>query len=169
MQKKISKCNFQNPNVAMLHLNTYLCSKFYDVTEIQVSQTLRQIGLKSTPLRIAVLQQLAKKAQALSQPDLETIFEGRENRVTIYRVLRDLEENGLIHRVFDIDGTAHFALCKNSCSEHEHNDEHLHFNCITCKNVFCLDDVVVSVPALPEGFKVQTVKLTVEGICKNCS
>ena len=139
------------------------------MTETQVSQTLRQIGLKSTPLRIAVLQQLAKNGQALSQPDLKIVFEGRENRVTIYRVLRDLEESGLIHRVFDIDGTTRFAMCRNSSSEHEHNDEHLHFNCIACKNVFCLDDIAISTPSLPEGFKVQTVKLTVEGICKNCS
>lgn len=139
------------------------------MTETHAIKTLRQIGLKQTPLRVAILQQFAANTQALSQPDFETLFEGRENRVTIYRVLRDLEENGLIHRVFDLNGTARFAICRNGCTEHVHNDEHVHFNCTACKNVFCLDEVAISAPSLPEGFTFQSVKLTVEGICKNCS
>ena len=89
--------------------------------------------------------------------------------MTIYRVLRDLEEKGVIHRVFDLNGTARFAICRSGCSEYAHNDEHVHFNCTACKNVFCLDDIAVYTPSLPTGFTFQSVKLTVEGICKNCS
>ena len=142
---------------------------FDNMIEAHTIQTLRQVGLKQTPLRMAILQKLMTNVQALSQSDFENVFEGRENRVTIYRVLRDLEEKGAIHRVFDLNGTARFAICRNNCTAHAHNDEHVHFNCTACKNVFCLDDIPVAPPSLPMGFIFQTVKLTVEGICKNCS
>ncbi len=153
----------------MLHLKFTFVQNSYNMTETRAIQTLRQVGLKHTPLRLAIVQELTTNVQALSQPDLENAFEGRENRVTIYRVLRDLEEKGVIHRVFDLNGTARFAICKSGCTEHVHNDEHVHFNCTTCKNVFCLDDAVVAAPSLPMGFTFKSVKLTVEGICKNCS
>ena len=156
-------------NVTMLHLKITFAQNSHNMTETHAIQTLRQVGLKQTPLRIAILQELTTNMQALSQPDLENVFEGRENRVTIYRVLRDLEEKGVIHRVFDLNGTARFAICRNGCTAHVHNDEHVHFNCTACKNVFCLNDIVVAAPSLPTGFTFQTVKLTVEGICKNCS
>ena len=85
------------------------------------------MGLKKTSVRIAILKHLSDASKALSQPELEIVFEGRENRVTIYRVLKDLEEKGLIHKVYDVTGTARFAVC-HSCIEHQHHDEHLHFN-----------------------------------------
>lgn len=153
----------------MLHLKNTFVQNSRNMTETRVIKALREVGLKQTPLRVAVLQELTANVQALSQPDLENVFEGRENRVTIYRVLRDLEEKGVIHRVFDLNGTARFALCRNNCTAHAHNDEHVHFNCTACKNVFCLDDIAVAAPSLPTGFMFQSVKLTVEGICKNCS
>jgi Fur family transcriptional regulator, ferric uptake regulator len=138
------------------------------MNDLQLVETLRSSGLKKTTVRIAVLKQLTESENALSQPELETVFEGRENRVTVYRVLRDFEEKGLIHRVYDVEGTARFALCR-SCTEHQHHDEHLHFNCIECKNVICLDSVHVSIPILPIGFKVKNIHFTVEGVCEKCN
>jgi Fur family transcriptional regulator, ferric uptake regulator len=138
------------------------------MNDLQLVETLRSSGLKKTTVRIAVLKQLTESGNALSQPELETVFEGRENRVTVYRVLRDFEEKGLIHRVYDVEGTARFALCR-SCTEYQHHDEHLHFNCIECKNVICLDSVHVSIPILPIGFKVKNIHFTVEGVCEKCN
>jgi Fur family transcriptional regulator, ferric uptake regulator len=138
------------------------------MNDLQLVETLRSSGLKKTTVRIAVLKQLTESENALSQPELETVFEGRENRVTVYRVLRDFEEKGLIHRVYDVEGTARFALCR-SCTEHQHYDEHLHFNCIECKNVICLDSVHVNIPILPIGFKVKNIHFTVEGVCEKCN
>jgi Fur family transcriptional regulator, ferric uptake regulator len=138
------------------------------MNDLQLVETLRSSGLKKTTVRIAVLKQLTESENALSQPELETVFEGRENRVTVYRVLRDFEEKGLIHRIYDMEGTARFALCR-SCTEHQHHDEHLHFNCVECKNVICLDNIHVSIPTLPIGFKVKNIHFTVEGVCEKCN
>ena len=120
------------------------------MNDLQIVETLRSTGLKKTAVRVAVLKHLSDEIRALSQPELETLFEGRENRVTVYRVLRDLEEKGLIHKVYDVEGTARFALCR-SCTEHKHHDQHLHFNCVQCKNVICMDNINVVIPSLPTG------------------
>ncbi len=136
--------------------------------EWQIEKSLRDSGLKKTAIRVAVLSHLSDCSNALSQPEFETFFKGQENRVTVYRVLRDLEEKGLIHRLYDVEGTARFALCR-CCSEHAHNDEHVHFNCITCKNVFCLEDISTTIPELPEGFKIKMIHFTIEGICEKCN
>ncbi len=137
--------------------------------EEKLTELLRQAGLKRTPIRVAVLKHLAESNHAISQPALEAAFENRENRVTIYRVLRDLEEKGLIHRVFDITGTAKFALCnQTACSSHAHHDEHLHFNCTVCNNVYCLDMLELPKMTMPEGFELTTLNLSATGICKHC-
>jgi Fur family transcriptional regulator, ferric uptake regulator len=138
------------------------------MNELQIEKTLRDSGLKKTTVRIAVLRHLSDSSNALSQPEFEAFFKGQENRVTVYRVLRDLEEKGLIHRVYDVEGIARFALCR-SCNEHTHNDEHIHFNCVACKNVFCLEDINLTIPVLPSGFKINMIHFTVEGICEKCN
>jgi Fur family transcriptional regulator, ferric uptake regulator len=138
------------------------------MNDLEIVEALRNKGLKKTSVRVAVLKHLTDEVKALSQPELENLFAGRENRVTVYRVLRDLEEKGLIHRVYDVEGTARFALC-HFCTEHKHHDEHLHFNCIECKNVICLDKINVNIPTLPAGFKIKNLHFTVEGICEKCN
>ena len=45
------------------------------MTETHAVQTLRQVGLKQTPLRVAILQALTANIQALSQPDFENVFD----------------------------------------------------------------------------------------------
>lgn len=139
------------------------------MTEEKLTDLLRQAGLKRTPIRVAVLKHLAEINHAVSQAALESAFENRENRVTIYRVLRDLEEKGLIHRIFDVAGTAKFALCNHSaCTTHKHHDEHLHFNCTICNHVFCIESIGIPLIKMPEGFEIESLNLTATGVCKNC-
>jgi Fur family ferric uptake transcriptional regulator len=139
------------------------------MTEEKLTELLRQAGLKRTSIRVAVLKHLAAINHAVSQSALETVFENRENRVTIYRVLRDLEEKGLIHRIFDAAGTAKFALCNHSaCSSHAHHDEHLHFNCTVCNHIFCMDSIEIPHLKMPEGFEIASLNISATGICKNC-
>ena len=71
---------------------------------------------------------MADKETATSQPDLESLMNDVD-RVTLYRILNVFEEKGIIHKVFDLNGTANYAICTSNCQEHRHHDEHLHFNC----------------------------------------
>ena len=145
------------------------------MSTIEIIEILRKSGLKRTPIRQAVFEHLVLSQHALSQPDIEQKLGHTENRVTVYRVLKDLEEKGLIHRIFDLEGTARFAPCKTCAAnaqhvhQHaDHTDEHLHFNCTACKNVYCLSEVSMSIPILPQGFHVQNMRCVVEGICPDC-
>jgi len=124
--------------------------------------------LKKTGPRLQVLTMLSSKTVATSQPDLENIMVDVD-RVTLYRILNTFEEKGIIHKVFDLNGTANYAMCSSKCDEDHHHDEHLHFNCTNCKNVYCLDDLELPPITLPNGFKVQGFTLYANGLCPKCN
>ena len=130
---------------------------------------LKRHQLKRTEARMRVLELLVNKKTATSQPDLESVIAGVD-RVTLYRILNAFEEKGIIHKVFDLDGTANYAMCSPVCGdEHHHHDEHLHFNCTVCKSVYCLDDLHLPEIKLPKGFKVDGFTLYAAGVCPKCN
>jgi Fur family ferric uptake transcriptional regulator len=111
---------------------------------------------------------LVNKKTATSQPDLENVI-ADVDRVTLYRILNAFEEKGIIHKVFDLNGTANYAICSSDCDEHHHHDEHLHFNCTNCKNVYCLDEMDMPPIVLPPGFKLDKLSFSATGLCPKCA
>ncbi|HEY9195572.1 MAG TPA: transcriptional repressor [Mucilaginibacter sp.] len=124
--------------------------------------------LKKTAPRLRVLSMMSSRNTATSQPDLESVMNDID-RVTLYRILNAFEEKGIIHKVFDLNGTANYALCTSNCDEGHHHDEHLHFNCTECKNVYCLDDLHLPGITLPPGFEPRGFTLYANGLCPKCS
>src|ERR1700758_394448 len=124
---------------------------------------LEKHHLKKTGPRLKVLSMLSAKKVATSQPDLESVMDDID-RVTLYRILSAFEEKGIIHKVFDLNGTANYAMCSSDCGENHHHDEHLHFNCTSCNNVYCLDELEIPDLHLPKGFT-----LYATGLCPKCS
>jgi Fur family ferric uptake transcriptional regulator len=124
--------------------------------------------LKKTAPRLKVLSMLAAKNVATSQPDLESVMSDID-RVTLYRILNAFEEKGIIHKVFDLNGTANYAMCSDNCGEDHHHDEHLHFNCTSCKNVYCLDEQDLHGVSLPAGYKLDGFTLYATGLCPKCN
>jgi Fur family transcriptional regulator, ferric uptake regulator len=131
-------------------------------------ELLERHHLKKTAPRLKVLSMLSEKNVATSQPDLETVMVDID-RVTLYRILNTFEEKGIIHKVFDLNGTANYAMCFSECEENHHHDEHLHFNCTNCKNVYCLDDLHLPPIHLPNGFKSEGFTLYANGLCPKCN
>jgi len=129
---------------------------------------LKRHQLKRTEARIKVLELLVNKKTATSQPDLESVI-ADVDRVTLYRILSAFEEKGIIHKVFDLNGTANYAICLSDCDEHHHHDEHLHFNCTSCKNVYCLDEMDMPPIVLPTGFKLEKLNFSATGLCPKCA
>lgn len=125
--------------------------------------------LKKTGPRLSVLSILTSRNTAISQPELETILGKDIDRVTLYRTLSTFEEKGIIHKVLDLNGTANYALCFSACDEHEHKDEHVHFNCTVCLNVYCLDAIQVPHLPIPSGFVSESVNFIVYGVCDKCN
>ena len=129
---------------------------------------LNKHHLKKTTPRLRVLSMMSSRNTATSQPDLENMMNDID-RVTLYRILNAFEEKGIIHKVFDLDGTANYALCSSNCDEGHHHDEHLHFNCTNCKNVYCLDELHLPAIKLPNGFEPTGFTLYATGLCPKCS
>jgi Fur family ferric uptake transcriptional regulator len=134
----------------------------------QFEDLLEKHQLKKTAPRLRVLSMMYSKNTATSQPDLESVMHDID-RVTLYRILNVFEEKGIIHKVFDLDGTANYAVCHSDCGEHHHHDEHLHFNCTDCKNVYCLNELSLPHLSLPAGFKAEGFTLYASGLCAKCS
>lgn len=131
-------------------------------------ELLEKHHLKKTGPRLKVLSMLSAKKVATSQPEMEQVMDDID-RVTLYRILSAFEEKGIIHKVFDLKGTANYAMCGSECGERRHHDEHLHFNCTACKSVYCLDDLHLPLITLPNGFKQESFTLYAKGLCPKCS
>jgi len=129
---------------------------------------LRRHNLKVTQPRLSVLHLIAEKDTAISQPELEKLIGDLVDRVTLYRVLATFEEKGILHRIFDLHGTATYALCSTDCNEHHHHDEHVHFICSACNSIYCLDPIELPPIHLPEGYQLHAVGVNAVGLCANC-
>src|SRR5690606_22263020 len=88
---------------------------------------LRRNKLKVTQPRLRVLQIISEKETAISQPELEKLLGETVDRVTLYRVLATFDEKGILHKIFDLHGTATYALCSTDCDERHKQDERVHF------------------------------------------
>lgn len=135
----------------------------------KAAQVLEESGFRKTEIRLKVLEYIQKLDKAVSQPELERKFNKLADRVTLYRILSAFEEKGIIHKIMDVHGVARYALCNhNHCSEHQHHDEHVHFNCIECGDVVCLDNVKLPEINLPKEYSLLKMSLNIEGTCNNC-
>src|SRR5690606_14643800 len=129
---------------------------------------LRRNKLKVTQPRVRVLQIISEKETAISQPELEKLLGETVDRVTLYRVLATFEEKGILHKIFDLHGTATYALCSTDCDEHHHQDEHVHFICEKCNSIYCLEDFKMPKIKLPEGYRLHSVGVNAVGLCAQC-
>ncbi|MCJ8167456.1 transcriptional repressor [Pontibacter sp. E15-1] len=131
-------------------------------------ELLRKYTLRKTNCRLEVLTLLLQNKHALAHSEIEKQLENRFDRVTIYRTLHAFEEKGLAHSINDVSGAMKYALCQDACKEHEHQDNHIHFNCTSCGQTFCLNEVLVPAPTLPEGYKVHSINFSAQGLCVSC-
>ncbi len=141
------------------------------MTHAHIKQTqdiLRSNGLRKTIVREEVLGLFLETPIALSHSEVEEKFEGRFDRVTVYRTLKSFEKKGLIHKVIDDGAVVKYASCSTNCSEHSHHDDHVHFKCEVCLQTVCLHDVPVQHFNLPLGFKAKEYQLLITGVCDKC-
>lgn len=107
---------------------------------------------------------LLDSARALSHHELESALVAGTpvDRVTLYRVLDWLVEQGLAHRVAGLDRVWRFSIA------HESHASHAHFQCNRCGKVICLGEAATNRVPLPRGFRSEAVELTVKGRCAEC-
>lgn len=135
-----------------------------------IDKTLKQHQIRPTRIRREILKLFFKADYALSHADIVNALSNQFDRVTIYRAFKLFTEHGLIHRVMDDSGAAKFAcpLSENSQIE-EICGEHLHFKCINCGHIYCLNEIDRNDLNLPREYKFLSLNLTATGICKACN
>jgi len=130
---------------------------------------LKRNQLSVTDSRIAILELFVLRNTALAHADIEKATHEKYDRVTIYRTLQTFVEKGIIHTIPTTDNSVLYALCKDSCSDGHHHDNHVHFICDECGRTYCLDNVTIPSIVLPEGFIAERKDVVVSGICKSCN
>ncbi len=112
-----------------------------------------------------LLGEFEKESGAISTTTLIERLNSRINKTTIYRVLDKLEDDGVLHSFIGSNGIKWYATCID-CSEHEHKDNHPHFQCITCGKIDCLH-VEISIPDI-ENREVTGAQVLIQGKCEKC-
>ena len=142
---------------------------FYELTMKETGvEILKRNHLSITNIRKDILHLLQKKNTGLSHRDFEQGLSPGVDRTTIYRTLQTFSEKGIIHTIPTSDDSIHYALCKDSCSEDHHIDNHAHFSCEKCGKTYCLDSIVIPPVKTPKGFVVKQKDLVMTGICNAC-
>ncbi|MDR1525861.1 MAG: transcriptional repressor [Tannerella sp.] len=121
---------------------------------------------RNTKTKQMVTNVLLNSPSALCHEDIERELSGKIDRVTIYRILQNFCDEGKVHKITSGGGKTYYALCRH-CSVGKHDDNHLHFHCLRCNTVSCLDETV-GTPSLAPGYEIRTVFCTVSGYCPNC-
>ncbi len=123
---------------------------------------------RKTKSQEAILTILKDSKLALNHDMLQAKLKSKMDRATIYRILNRFSEDGLIHKIIGDDGKQYFAICIN-CGEQNksHSHNHLHFRCLKCGKVECLNnDIEIS---LPKEYTSKTFNGFISGYCNHCS
>jgi Fur family ferric uptake transcriptional regulator len=138
-------------------------------TEHDTTQTrLRAHGLRATPQRVSVLDELLNEPNDVTAQQLYDRLRQRGNRIgmaTVYRTLDALADARIIEPL------AHFrdALCYRVCREGHHH----HLVCSECHSIVELRDCDLEEPlataAAAHGFVATSHHLEVTGVCAACA
>ncbi len=129
------------------------------------SAKLRQIGLRVTPQRQAILKLLKGNRTHPSAEDIYHEVLNKHPRIsfaTVYNTLSRLAEAGEIQEL-DID--------PNKKRFDPSLSHHLHFYCRVCRRIYDVEDQM----ALPKplqrvgGHKIEAVQVNLKGVCDSCS
>lgn len=132
------------------------------------SQDLRKAGLKVTLPRVKVLEILEKTEQRhMSAEDVykALLDTGEEiGLATVYRVLTQFEDAGLVSRLSIDGGHAVFEL--------EDGSHHDHLLCVKCNRIEEFVDEVIEqrqmAIAEEKGFDMTDHSLYIYGVCRHC-
>ena len=131
-----------------------------------IESILESKGIKPTANRILVLKELMKNSHPVNLGDLE-ISLAPMDKGSIFRVLQLFSERDVIHVIEDGSRSMKYEVCH---AEHHHtpNDQHPHFYCEKCGELYCLDSISLPDIKLPNYFQVKSINLMIKGMCPKC-
>ncbi len=133
-----------------------------------ISSALKQLNLKVTPKRLAILTILMNEPSYLSPEEIWKKMKKQFNRIglpTVYRNLEELAAGDLISKVAHPNRQLYYYFCAN-------RDHHHHFVCLSCRSVedinFCALDTLQKEVKRKLNGKIISHILQVNGYCRNC-
>ena len=132
-------------------------------------QVLRDVTLRATAARVAVLKLLAANGVPMSHADVvEALAEFGFDQSTLFRCLNEMADAGLLARLDLGDQTRRFEL-RESAGPAEFN--HAHFMCIDCGELSCMNEFSIQITPSrgPRRDKLGTVtEVMMRGHCGRC-
>ena len=132
-------------------------------------EILRDLDLRQTKSRSELLRVFLDEDRALSGTDLEQMVGDSFDRATVYRTINTFLDKGVIHKVLDDEGATKYALCRTECTESDHHHDHVHFKCLKCGSITCIDSIHIPPFKLPSDYTAVEANLLVTGICSTCN
>lgn len=132
-------------------------------------RTVKKLGLKATPKRMAILDILSEAFVYLGPEEIWRKLRDRFKRIglpTVYRNLEELSEGGVIIKIVHPDRKLYYYYCPNT-------NHHHHFVCISCRRVqdleFCGEEQIVKEVEDTLKGRVVSHLFQVYGLCRECS
>ncbi|MBD5195379.1 MAG: transcriptional repressor [Bacteroidales bacterium] len=136
-------------------------------TQSNIESILERHDVRVTPVRQLVLRFISNSSCPVSAQEIEDALE-TVDRSSITRTLSLFTEAHIIHQISDGSGSKRYELCLDAESE-RHKDEHAHFHCRKCGKTYCLPDAPVFFPAIPVGYKAESISVILTGFCSSCN
>ncbi len=135
-------------------------------TEI-LKQSIREVGLRATPARLATLKLLHEANSPMTHAEVATELDQLGvDKATAFRNLNDMASAGLLRRTELGDHVWRFELV----DQVGHDAAHPHFICVDCGNVSCLDDVKLTAGSLRASQEVgEVTEILLRGHCNECN
>jgi Fe2+ or Zn2+ uptake regulation protein len=134
----------------------------------ELTKSLKQLSLKVTPKRIAIIEILMKEPGYLSPEEIWRKMKRQFNRIglpTVYRNLEELADGNVISKITHPNRQLYYFFCGN-------NEHHHHFVCLSCRNVddinFCAIHELRKEVKKKLNAQVVSHILQVNGLCKEC-
>jgi len=129
---------------------------------------LKELQLKATPKRLAILQAMAGHRRYLCPEEIWKILNKRFKRLglpTVYRILDELANGEIVSCIIRPDRRLYYYLCMNK--KHHH-----HFVCDSCRKVedldICIAKKIVREAKKRFGGIVKSHIFQVDGLCSDC-
>lgn len=123
-------------------------------------------GGRVTRTRVAVIETLQLASEPMSHEELGIKLAAMEiphDRVTLYRALDWLVEQGIARRIAGSDRAWRFEVVRPD------SHRHAHFHCDRCGRVVCLESLQPAAAVkLPDGFQLDRAELVLHGACATC-
>lgn len=130
---------------------------------MEISDLLKEKGLKKTPQRVAILSILQSENLPMSEAAIKEKMGESFDRITFYRTIQTLLKSEVIHKIVLDNTLSQYALNAS------HTEKHIHFFCEKCHKIMCMYDTPQFIYQLPKGFQQIECNVIVRGICENCS